>query len=408
MGEPVVPMEARDPGSGPGPQAGPPASLERAPVTTLPFLSVIVPAYNGTRVLPRALDALIASDLPRSCWELIVVDDASTDDTAIIAARFADGVVRLPGKPHGPAYARNRGFEAARGAVAVFIDADVCVRPDTLRRFAWLFAENDELGAVFGSYCDRPPAPGFISQYRNLMHHYVHHQNPGPAETFWAGCGAVRSTVFVECGMFDEWHYVRPQIEDIELGHRIRAHGHSILLRPEIQGTHLKQWTFRNVIATDLHDRGVPWMRLIVEQGNNGNTSVLNVRRREKVFVALIWLAALLVVVALVTRDLRWLLGSLAATLPVLIGNRKMYAFFRRCRGTWFAARVIPVHLFYYFLNGISALWGTLLHHTIGEPKPPAYVQAFAEVGVETWPPVPSKTPRGPWQSTTPGEGRDS
>lgn len=366
--------------------------------TTLPFLSVIVPAYNGKRVLPRSLDALMASDLPRSCWELIVVDDASTDDTAIIAARYADVVVRLPGKPHGPAYARNRGFEAARGPVAVFIDADVCVRPDTLRRFAWLFADDLELGAVFGSYCDRPPAPGFISQYRNLMHHYVHHQNAGPAETFWAGCGAVRSSVFIECGMYDEWHYVRPQIEDIELGHRIRAHGHPILLRPEIQGTHLKQWTFRNVIATDLHDRGVPWMRLLVEQGKGGNTSVLNVQRREKIFVGMIWLAALLVLVTLVTRDLRWLLGVAALVLPVVIGNRKMYAFFARHRGLWFAARVIPVHLLYYFLNGISALWGTFLHHAIGEPKPPAYVQAFAEVGVETWPPIPSKTPRGPWQ----------
>ncbi len=364
----------------------------------LPFLSVIVPAYNGHRVLPRALDALAASDLPRACWELVVVDDASSDDTASIAARYADAVVRLPGKPHGPAYARNRGFEAARGAVAVFIDADVCVRPDTLRRFAWLFADDPDLGAVFGSYCDRPPAPGFISQYRNLMHHYVHHQNAGPAETFWAGCGAVRSSVFIECGMYDEWHYVRPQIEDIELGHRIRAHGHPILLRPEIQGTHLKEWTLRNVIATDLHDRGVPWMRLIVEQGGNSNTSVLNVARREKIFVALIWLALAGLALAAVTRDARWLAVSLALTLPVLFGNRKMYGFFNRCRGGWFAARVVPVHLLYYFLNGVSALWGTFLHHTIGEPKPPAYVQAFAEVGVETWPPVPSKTPRGPWQ----------
>jgi hypothetical protein len=230
------------------------------------------------------------------------------------------------------------------------------------------------------------------------MHHYVHHQNAGPAETFWAGCGAVRSTVFIECGMFDEWHYVRPQIEDIELGHRIRAHGHPILLRPEIQGTHLKQWTFRNVVATDLHDRGVPWMRLLVEQGDSGNTSVLNVRRREKLFVAMIWLAVVLAAVALLTRDVRWLLGSAALTLPVMLGNLKMYRFFARQRGLWFALRVVPVNLLYYFLNGISALWGTFLHHAVGEPKPPAYVQAFAEVGVETWPPVPSKTPRGPWQ----------
>lgn len=368
--------------------------------TTLPFLSVIVPAYNGSRVLPRSLDALMQSDLPRSCWELIVVDDASTDDTAVLAARYADGVVRLPGRPHGPAYARNRGFEAARGAVAVFVDADVCVHPDTLRRFAWLFAEDPALGAAFGSYDDAPPAPGFISQYRNLMHHYVHHQNAGPAETFWAGCGAVRSSVFVECGMFDEWHYVRPQIEDIELGHRIRSHGHRILLRPEIQGTHLKQWTLKNVIATDLHDRGVPWMRLLVEQGDDptARTDVLNLRLTEKINTALIWLAAVFAGLSLLLREPLWLLGTLVAVLPVLYTSRAMYRFFGRCRGTWFAARVIPCHLLYYFLNGISAIWGMLLHHTIGEPKPPAHVQAFAEVGVETWPPIPSKTPRGPWQ----------
>jgi len=364
----------------------------------LPFISVILPAYNGSKVLPLSLEALAKSDLPRSCWELIVVDDASSDNTAVFAARYADSVVRLPGKPHGPAYARNRGFEAARGAVVVFVDADVCVHPDTLSRFAWRFAEDPSLGAVFGSYDDTPPAAGFISQYRNLMHHYVHHQNPGPAETFWAGCGAVRSSVFVECGMYDEWHYVRPQIEDIELGHRIRDHGHSILLCPEIQGTHLKRWTLRNVITTDLHDRGVPWMRLLVEQGDANKAAVLNLRLTEKINTGLIWVAVAFTLAALVLRDFRWLLGTLGAVLPVIYTSRTLYGFFARCRGTWFAVRVVPVHLLYYFLNGISALWGILLHHTIGEPKPPADVQAFAEVGVETWPPIPSKTPRGPWQ----------
>ena len=82
---------------------------------TRPYLSVIVPAYQGEKVLPLSLGALAASTLPRESWELITVDDASTDDTAMIAANYADTVVRLPGKPHGPAYARNRGFEVARG-----------------------------------------------------------------------------------------------------------------------------------------------------------------------------------------------------------------------------------------------------------------------------------------------------
>lgn len=369
-------------------------------MTSLPFLSVIVPAYNGTRVLPRCLDALLQSDMPRETWELIVVDDASTDDTAVLASRCADTVVRLPGKPHGPAYARNRGFEAARGEVIVFVDADVCVHRETLRRFALLFADSPALGAAFGSYDDRPPAPGLASQYRNLLHHFVHHQHAGEAETFWAGCGAVRASVFAECGMFDEWHYYKPQIEDIELGHRIRAHGHRILLRPEIQGTHLKRWTLRNVIATDIKDRGVPWMRLIVEHAGRANTGVLNVRLMEKINTVLIWLACAAVLLAAVLRDPRWLLAGAVCLAPVLITNRHLYRFFSAKRGVLFAVAVLPLHLLYYLTNGLSAAWGIFLHHTIGEPKPPAAVQAFSEVGLETWPPVPSRRPHAPWDES--------
>ena len=232
-----------------------------------PYLSVIVPAHQGQHVLPLALAALEASTLPREQWELIVVDDASTDDTAVVAAENADMVVRLSGKPHGPAYARNRGFEVTRGEVIVFIDADVCVHPDTLERFAALFRQEPDVGAGFGSYDANPPAEGFISQYRNLLHHYHHQISLGDAETFWAGCGAVRAGVFADADMYDEWRFPRPQIEDIELGQRIRSLGHRIVLRPEIQCAHLKRWTFRSMVQTDLKDRGVPWARLYQVDG---------------------------------------------------------------------------------------------------------------------------------------------
>lgn len=368
--------------------------------SSAPFLSVIVPAYNGRKVLAHALDALARSDLPRSKWELIVVDDASTDNTAEIAARYADVVVRLPGKPHGPAYARNRGCESALGEILIFVDADVCVHPGTLGQFLDLFRAQPDVGAIFGSYDDAPPAVGIVSQYRNLLHHYVHHRNAGDAETFWAGCGAVRRKLFNECGKFDEWHYYRPQIEDIELGHRIRAHGHRILLRPEIQCTHLKRWTLRAVITTDLHDRGVPWMRLLVQQGNAANNEVLNVRLREKVNTILVWVALGLFITAAFTRSWLWAVAGLAVVTWVLLTNRAMYHFFLR-RGWKLGLAAVPLHLMYYFLNGISAAAGIVLHHLIGEPQPPPTVQAFAEVGVETWPPIPSRVKSSPWNAPT-------
>ncbi|NNG17971.1 MAG: glycosyltransferase family 2 protein [Gemmatimonadales bacterium] len=359
-------------------------------------LSIIVPVHQGAHILPQSLGALAESDLPRDSWELIVVDDASTDGTAQVAAQYADTVMTLGRKPQGPSYARNRGVEAARGDVIVFIDADVCVHRETLGRFVKIFVENPGFSAVFGSYDAAPPAPGLVSQYRNLLHHWVHQQNGGDAETFWAGCGAVRREVFLEAGMYDEWHFSRPQIEDIELGHRLKALGHQISLEPNIQATHLKRWTLRNMIATDFRDRGVPWTRLLIQRGIVSKSQSLNLRLIERVNTVLVWLSAAFAVVALGAQDARWLVGAAILLLPVLWFNRHLYGFFRKHRGFWFALRAVPLHLTYYFLNGIAVGWGWLVHHAVGEPQPAVAVQAFSEVGLESWPPVPRKAPEPP------------
>ena len=92
-----------------------------------PYLSVVVPVKNGHDVLPRMLDMLSRSELPRETWELIVIDDGSSDDSVAIASAYADLVIRLPGPSHGTGYARNRGVESARWDCVVFLDADVLV-----------------------------------------------------------------------------------------------------------------------------------------------------------------------------------------------------------------------------------------------------------------------------------------
>lgn len=361
------------------------------------FLSVIMPARNGTNVLPQALDALTASDLPRDQWELIIVDDASTDDTAAIAARYADAVIRIPGRAHGPAYARNRGAELARGDVLVFFDADVVVHSDTLSRFAQLLETRPDVGGVFGSYDDRPPAPGLMSQYRNLIHHYTHQQNAGEASTFWAGAGAIRRSIFLDAGMYDEWHFARPQIEDIELGSRIVQMGHRLILQPDIQVTHLKHWTLANVVRTDLRDRGIPWARLLAHRGGMLKVGALNLRWTEKLNVILVWGAVLFCISWLALRDVRVFYAALACLLVVVANNWPLWAFFARVRGPLFAIRTIPAHLLYYFMNGISFGTGLLLQQAVGAPLPDPTVEAWHEVGVQRWPPIPSKHRRSSW-----------
>jgi hypothetical protein len=371
---------------------------------TPPLLSVIVPVLNGAKILPKTLGALVGSDLPREFWELVVVDDGSRDDTVTVAAEHADSIVRLAGRPHGPSYARNRGAEVARGEILVFIDADVVVHSDTLRRFAWAFADHADVAAVFGSYDAHPPSPGLVSQYRNLLHHYVHQQNAGDAETFWAGCGAIRRAAFLDAGMYNEWHFSRPQIEDIELGHRLRDHGHRIVLRPEIQGTHLKRWSLGNVLATDLKDRGVPWTRLLIRRGEATEAKSLNLAMKEKVCTVLVWLALVATVVAAVLLEPLVLAAAGLLVATVLAVNLPLYRFFRRARGLIFALGVLPLHLAYYILNGVAVMVALVLHHSVGDPAPSASVQAFAERGVVKWPPVP-RPMTGPSREH-PGSGR--
>ncbi|MDQ6888397.1 MAG: glycosyltransferase family 2 protein [Gemmatimonadota bacterium] len=360
-------------------------------ISRIPYFSVIVPAYNGARVLPLSLAALCASDLPRDCWELIVVDDASSDDSSAVAARFADTVVRLPGRPKGPAYARNRGVEAARGECIVFVDADVCVHSDALRRFARVFATEPDVAAVFGAYDTRPAARSLVSEYRNLLHHYVHVQCEGDAETFWAGCGAIRRDAFMDAGMYNEWHYSTPQIEDIELGHRLRERGYRIVLRSKIQGTHLKRWLLRDLILTDLRSRGVPWMRLLIQRGAVKSTETLNLRAREKLSTALVGLALVLLALALMPPRRHWLALAAYALVPVLYLNLPLFVFFARQRGLLFALGTVPLRLLFYVVSGAAVPLGYFLHETIGEPRPEPEVEALAEVGQRSWPPSPAR-----------------
>jgi glycosyltransferase involved in cell wall biosynthesis len=368
--------------------------------TDPPVLSVIVPAHRGESLLPDTLRALTESDLPRERWELVVVDDASPDRTALVAARFADTVVRLSGKPHGPSYARNRGFEASRGDVLVFVDADVRVHPDALRRFLELFTADPGLGAAFGSYDDRPPAPGVVSRYRNLLHHYTHHQGAGEAGTFWAGLGAVRRDVFAEVDKFDEWHYERPQIEDIELGRRIRRAGHRIRLEPAIQGSHLKRWTLRDVLRTDLLHRGIPWMRLILREGAGGD--LLNVKLKEKVCVALVGLALITLLAGLATRN-AWALAAVPGLLAVIVVlNLPMFRYLSRGRGPFFFLAIVPLHLMYHFVSGLAAVFGHLHHWAGTKPRPSDRTLGRAERGEVCWPPVPVPPRTSLWRDDVP------
>lgn len=174
-----------------------------------PHLSVIVPVYHDAEALTQCLEALAAS--VNTDFEVIVVDDGSPTPVTSLVQPYGFRCLRIDG-PGGPARARNRDVALARADTLVSIDADVCVHPDTLARFAAHFATDSTLAAVMGTCDDTPAAPNFLSQYKNLFHHFVHQSYAGEASTFWSGCGAMRRDMFLAFDGFDEQRYRRPAI----------------------------------------------------------------------------------------------------------------------------------------------------------------------------------------------------
>lgn len=327
-----------------------------------PVVSVVIPTLSAEAFLPRTIAALLKSDLPRSRWELIIVDDASPGGAP--TAQGGDSVIDIHGTPRGPAAARNLGAEAARAPLVAFVDADVCVRPDALRRMVEHFRRDPELAAVFGSYDATPAEAGFISQYRNLLHHYVHQQKTGEVDSFWAGCGAVRRAPFLEVGMFDAARYTTPQIEDIELGYRLRDQGYRILIDPAIQGTHLKRWTFGGMVRTNFHHRGLPYARLLLERRRLLNTRGLSVGSADKASTVLVSLIGIAIAATTALEDWRWLLGALLCFVAFAVVNRRLLGWFARTRGFWFAVRASVVHLVYHATN-VAAIVYSIVTHSI-------------------------------------------
>jgi glycosyltransferase involved in cell wall biosynthesis len=133
-------------------------------------VSVIVPVYKGGRTLPRLLDALFAQDYPPSRYEVIVVDNGSTDDTPrILAAPRRRGLVRVYEGAPGSYAARNAGVARAAGTILAFTDADCLPAPDWLTQ-GTLALEKQSLDVVAGRVRQaRPPRENLIQTIDRLF-----------------------------------------------------------------------------------------------------------------------------------------------------------------------------------------------------------------------------------------------
>ena len=201
--------------------------------------SVIVPAYQAAAVLPNCLGALQRQTIDRSQYEIIVVEDGSTDGTAAAAEQALRDfpAARVICAEHGgPAKARNLGARAAQGDVLLFTDADCEPAPDWIERFARALAEPSISGAK-GTYATRQCSliARFVQQEYQERYDYTRRQAAIDfVDTYSA---AYRRTAFIDNDGFDV-SFPTASVEDQEFSFRLVERGYHLIFVPEAQVYH--------------------------------------------------------------------------------------------------------------------------------------------------------------------------
>jgi peptidoglycan/xylan/chitin deacetylase (PgdA/CDA1 family)/GT2 family glycosyltransferase len=191
----------------------------------LPFVSVVIPAYNEENYLLSCLESIKNQDYAAE-YEVIVVDNASTDNTARIARDWGAKVVYEDKR--GPACARQKGAEVATGKIIAFIDADTRAPSHWLSTIVWRFLCEPEIVVLSGpyAYCDAgkfSKLASYIGNFLNIVIDQLFRKVFRKGSAIW-GCNfAVRRWAFWEVGGFDT--NIKFYGEEYELSLRLKKAG---------------------------------------------------------------------------------------------------------------------------------------------------------------------------------------
>jgi glycosyltransferase involved in cell wall biosynthesis len=327
------------------------------------LISVIIPNRNGASTIARCLEAACASGHPS--FEVIVVDDASTDDSVEVIRRFPCRLIRLA-RRHGAAGARNTGAAHARGELLFFTDSDCLLREDTLAVACRKLSAGEPITVAGGTYTPLPHDDTFFSRFQSVFIHYCETKRAAAPDYLATHALAIRAETFRRHGGFAEGFL--PILEDVEFSHRLRRAGSRLVIDPAIQVRHVfnfnllrslrnacvkaRYWTLYSLRNRDL----------LVDSGTASHEL--------KATVASYFLILLCVGGYLLTDAPAWLVVAAALFSGNLLFNRGLLRGFRAAGGRPFAAAAGCYYLFVYPLAvGTGAVGGAVLF-LVGAHRP--------------------------------------
>lgn len=201
------------------------------------FISVIIPNYNGRATIGKCLEAAFASSYRD--FEVIVVDDCSTDDSTETIGRFPCTLIRLDSHS-GASAARNAGARNGKGEILFFIDADCLMMQDTLALVAEAYKGYPK-AVIGGTYTRVSCDDTFFSAFQSIFVNYSETKRREPDYIATHALAIDRGT-FEESGGFSETFL--PILEDVEFSHRLKRSGYRLKMNPDILVRHIFNFTF--------------------------------------------------------------------------------------------------------------------------------------------------------------------
>ena len=213
----------------------------------MPLISVIVPAHNCESTLEKCLIALRQSSFDD--FEIIVVDDGSSDDTTKIAQRYADKVISLS-KCSGLWNVRRVGFLQAEGEYLVNIDSDVIVKTDTLSIVVQQFNSKPSIGALTGRLASNATDLNFFESYKHAYMHHLFSSFPSQVNFLYGSIFAIRRDILK---FLEKSQYVSGLSlgDDSELGYFLASKGIAIELVLKLEVEHYKRFNLFSLLQND-------------------------------------------------------------------------------------------------------------------------------------------------------------
>lgn len=192
-------------------------------------VTVVTPIYNNAPMIGECLDSLLPQDYPN--YEVIVVDDGSTDNTPEEVRKYP---VKLIRNPHlGISAARNAAVKAAEGEIIMTMDSDLKVPGDLISRMVKTLLADEKRGVVM-AWWDISNPDNLVAALIFRGYEYYIHKLEEP-DFFWGYCFAIKKKIFDEIGYFDE---SLPLVEDVDFAYRMVHAGYTIKILKDVRVWH--------------------------------------------------------------------------------------------------------------------------------------------------------------------------